>query len=318
MRAILNVGADLSETGIAASAASPAPAAAPFARAGHAAYLLTGLVFHERRRPAQHAFRYALFQICCDLDRLDTLGRWWFGVNRTRLFSFDTHDYGPRDGRALAPWMREQLAQAGIPADGAIWLQAIPRIAGHAFNPVAFWYCYDRAGRLRALYADVRNTFGAHHGYLLSAPDHAPIDDHTELHCRKTFHVSPFCRVEGRYTFRVRQRDAHLTVAIDYDDGDDAKDHASGHGKSHDNGPLLRTSISMRAEPLDARRAWRALALQPFNTLAVVLRIHWQALRLWRLRVPFYGKTPPAPSSMQNAAPNDTSPTRHPDHEVRS
>ncbi|QGZ65791.1 DUF1365 family protein [Paraburkholderia acidisoli] len=307
--------------------------APPFARAAlqpPAAYWLTGLVYHERRRPVRHAFTYALFQVCCDLDRLDAADNRWFGVNRRRLLSLDTRDYGPRDGRALAPWMRAQLAEAGIPADGAIWLQAIPRIAGYAFNPVAFWYCYDRDGRLRALYADVRNTFGAYHGYLLSAPGHAPIDEHTELRCRKTFHVSPFCRVEGRYTFRVRQREAHLTVAIDYhddtndsDDSDDA-DHGPGAG------PLLRTSVALRADPLDAARALQAVALQPFNALAVVLRIHWQALRLWRLRVPFFGKTPPAPRRAQasprssaGSASNtpdtpDASLTRHPDHEVRS
>lgn len=272
-----------------------AHAARPGAEA-HAACLLTGRVVHERLRPAHHAFAYPLFQICCDLDRLDALRCGWFGIDRRRVFSLDTRDYGPRDGRALAPWMRARLAEAGIPADGAIWLQTLPRIFGYAFNPVSFWYCYDRAGRLRALYADVRNTFGAHHGYLLSAADHAPIGDATELQCRKTFHVSPFCRVEGHYLFRVRQHGARLVTAIDYADG---------------LGVLLRTAIAMRAEPLDARRAFGALLRQPLLTPGVVLRIHWQALRLWLKRVPFFGKHPPAPH-----APN--APLRPTDHEARS
>jgi uncharacterized protein len=266
---------------------------APFVCGGHAGYLLTGRVVHERLRPQRHAFAYLLFQVCCDLDRLDALESAWFGVNRPRLFALDIRDYGPRDGRALAPWMRERLAEAGIPADGPIWLQTLPRILGHAFNPVSFWYCYDRAGYLRALYADVRNTFGGHHGYLLSAPEHAPIGETTELRCRKTFHVSPFCRVEGHYLFRVRQRGTRLTTAIDYADNQ---------------GMLLRTAISMRAQPLDARRALCALVRQPFVTPGVVLRIHWQALRLWCKRVPFYGKNPATPAPA----------VRRPDHEARS
>jgi uncharacterized protein len=273
---------------------------APFAHEGHAAYLLTGRVAHQRLRPARHAFAYPLFQVCCDLDRIDTLEGGWIGVHSGWPFRLDLRDYGPRDGRALAPWMRARLAEAGIPADGAIWLQTIPRIFGYAFNPVSFWYCYDRTGCLRALYADVRNTFGGHHGYLLSAPGHAPIGSTTELHCRKTFHVSPFCRVEGHYRFRVQQRGARLTTAIDYADGV---------------GPLLRTVISLHAEPLDGRSAWRAVARQPLNAFAVVFRIHWQALRLWLKRVPFHGRNP-APIATE-AMRGETSQASQPDHEAR-
>jgi DUF1365 family protein len=176
------------------------------------------------------------------------------------------------------------------------------------FNPVSFWYCYDRAGRLRALYADVRNTFGAHHGYLLSASRHAPIDDDTVLVRRKTFHVSPFCDVVGEYAFRVRQRGDHLLVAIDYHD---------------DDGLLLRTALAMQAGPLTATRACRALARQPLNAIDVVVRIHWQALRLWLKRVPFYGRTPPTrpPCADTLLSPSaQASPPCRPaisDHEVR-
>ncbi|WP_042296793.1 DUF1365 domain-containing protein [Paraburkholderia bannensis] len=255
----------------------------------HAGLLLTGRVVHERLRPVRHAFAYPLFQVCCDLDRLDALASWWFGIDRWRVFALATRDYGPRDGSALAPWMRARLAEAAIPVDGPIWLQTVPRLFGHAFNPVSFWYCHDRAGNLRALYADVRNTFGAHHGYLLSASGHAPIDAHTTLVCRKVLHVSPFCRVEGDYAFRVIQRDDTLAVRINYQDAE---------------GLLLRTALAMHAAPLSASRAFAALARSPGNAIGVLLRIHWQALRLWLKRVPFLGKTPGA------RAP-------HPQHEAR-
>ncbi|MCM2485525.1 DUF1365 domain-containing protein [Burkholderia glumae] len=278
---------------------------APFARDGSAARLLVGHVMHERLRPVRHAFRYALFQVCCDVERLDELHGAWFGIDRWRPLGLATRDYGPRDGQPLGPWLRARLAEAGIPADGPIWLQTIPRIFGYAFNPVSFWYCYDRQGRLRALYADVRNTFGAHHGYLLSAPHHAPIRDATELRCRKTFHVSPFCDVAGDYAFRMRQRGDHLAVAIDYRD---------------ERGLLLRTAIAMRAGPLSVPRALGALARQPLNAINVVVRIHWQALRLWLRRVPFHGKTPPAlrlPAAPAASPAPQAGPSPRSDHEVR-
>ncbi|CAM2141387.1 Cyclopropane fatty acid synthase [Pararobbsia alpina] len=252
-----------------------------------AARLLTGYVSHARLRPVRHAFRYPVFQVLCDLGRLDELPRWWFGVDRTRLVSIHASDFGPRDGRPLDAWMRERLAQEGIPANGAIWLQAIPRIAGYAFNPVCFWYCHDTEGRLRALYADVRNTFGEHHGYLLSAPDHEPITDDSVLMTRKTFHVSPFCDVDGHYAFRVRRDGRRLVVCIDYDDA---------------TGPLLRTAIGMHIEPFDGRRVCRVLLTQPFVAVGVMARIHWQALRLWIKRVPFHGTTPPSAASGSTSA----------------
>ncbi|VVE20824.1 cyclopropane fatty acid synthase [Pandoraea cepalis] len=242
------------------------------------AWLLRGLVTHERLHPVRHAFTYSMFQIACDVGRLDALRSRWFALDRRRPLALKSADYGPRDGSALLPWMRARLAEAGIPADGAVWLQTIPRMAGYAFNPVSFWYCHDRQGNLRALYADVRNTFGQHHGYLLSADDHAPIRGDTRLVCRKVFHVSPFCDVQGQYEFRVRRKGAIWSVAIDYRVGDAL---------------LLRTAIAMRAEPFTGRRVLFAVLSQPFNALNVVIRIHWQALRLWLKRVPFFGKTPP-------------------------
>ncbi|MDE1183493.1 DUF1365 domain-containing protein [Paraburkholderia sp.] len=247
-----------------------------------AAWLLTGRVMHERLRPARHRFAYPVFCVRCDLARLDSLDSAWFGVNRWAPLSLHARDHGPCDGSDLGDWMRAQLSDAGIPADGAIWLQAFPRVFGYAFNPVSFWFCHDSAGALRALFAEVRNTFGARHGYLLSAPDHAPITSSTELQCRKVLHVSPFCRVEGGYTFRVHESRQRTSVAIDYHDAD---------------GLLIRTMLGGRLAPLTRAAALGALARQPLLTLGVVARIHWQALRLFIKRVPFYGKHPaPAPS----------------------
>jgi uncharacterized protein len=241
--------------------------------------LLTGRVMHERLRPAHHRFEYPIVFVRVDVSRLDDLPRAWFGIDRPRLLGLRNRDYGPRDGSALEPWMRARLAEAHIPADGAIHLLSIPRVFGCGFNPVSFWLCHDRAGALRALYADVRNTFGEHHGYLLSAPGHAPITGDTTLTCRKILHVSPFCDVQGGYAFRVRRHGERLSVSIDYHD---------------DDGLLIRTAIGLRARPLSFGLACRTLLRQPMLAAGVIVRIHWQALLLWIKRVPFHGAQPPS------------------------
>ncbi|QYY34094.1 DUF1365 domain-containing protein (plasmid) [Cupriavidus pinatubonensis] len=245
-----------------------------------AAWLLRCRVMHERLRPARHRFVYPTFCLRVDIDALPNLRRWWFGVDHPRLVSLYTRDYGPRDGTGLGRWIRPRLADLGLPDDGPIWLQTSPRIFGYAFNPVSFWYCYDKAGALRALVADVNNTFGDHHAYLVTAPDLGAIQASTVLATRKCLHVSPFNTVQGHYAFQVRETDDVAHVGIDYYDD-------SG-------GLVLRTSIGGRKAPLTLGGMMTILASQPWAAIAVIVRIHWQALRLWRMSVPFHGKQPPS------------------------
>ncbi|HQW39041.1 MAG TPA: DUF1365 family protein, partial [Usitatibacteraceae bacterium] len=56
---------------------------------------------------------------------------------------------------------------------------------------------------------------------------------------------------------------------------------------------LLVTWIDGKAESIGARSLARAFVGYPFLTAGVVARIHWQALRLWLKRVPFFSKPEP-------------------------
>ncbi|SDD55311.1 hypothetical protein SAMN05216345_11113 [Cupriavidus sp. YR651] len=242
------------------------------------AWLIHSHVMHDRLRPVRNRFVYPVFCLRLNLEALPLLQRWWFGVDRPGIVSLRTRDYGPCDGSDLAGWMRTHLRAAGLPDDGEIWLQTFPRIFGHVFNPVSFWYCHDRNGDLRALLAEVTNTFGGRHAYLVTTPDLGPIHETSVLATRKSLHVSPFNVVCGHYAFHVRETQNTAYTGIDYFD---------------DSGLLLRTSIGGRKMPLTGRAMLEALLRQPWITLSVVVRIHWQALKLWRLSVPFHGKHPP-------------------------
>lgn len=239
------------------------------------AYLLRGQVLHERLRPVLHRFLYPVFCVRLNLARLDEVSNAWFGVDKRRLISVRTRDFGPRDGSSLEAWMRDQLLQIGLPIDGEIWLQTFPRMFGIVFNPVSFWYCHDRSGGLRAVLAEVNNTFGETHRYLLAHPDQAVIDADTPLQCAKQMHVSPFCEVRGFYRFRFRDTAEAALVGIDYDDGE---------------GVLIHTSVGGTMQALDRQSALRALLRQPLMSASIIVKIHWQAWKLWRKRVPFFRK----------------------------
>ncbi|MYM39777.1 DUF1365 domain-containing protein [Duganella qianjiadongensis] len=243
----------------------------------HAAQLLQGQVMHARLRPTAHRFVYPVCYVRLNLDQLEQAGTRWFGIDRWRPLSVRTRDYGPRDGSSLALWMRQLLASHGVAADGAIWLQTFPRVFGYVFNPVSFWHCHDAQGQLRAVLAEVNSTFGETHRYLLTLG--GADGRHHSVQASKHMHVSPFCAVEGHYRFRFRLAQPAHSTSIDYYDAQ---------------GLLLRTSVSGRPRPLDDRAVLAALLRFPLLGVGIVARIHWQALRLWLKRVPFF-RQPQAP-----------------------
>ncbi|WP_382152972.1 DUF1365 domain-containing protein [Hydrogenophaga sp. ANAO-22] len=245
-----------------------------------------GQVRHTRHRPRHHAFAYATCFLMLPMRSLRAHGPGALARNRSAALSFHDTDHG--DGRADSlGWLDEVLHQHGIhDAQGEVWLHTYPRMLGYSFKPVSFWYCHRPDGSLRAVLAEVNNTFGERHCYLLDAPRYGQ-----PCEAAKVFHVSPFCPVRGRYRFvfmRTQGPTARTVARIDYFDG-------AGEAA------LLNTSVSGELLPLDARTLRRALWSHPAMTLGVIARIHWQALRLWWQKAPFF-RQPPAPGDFVTAA----------------
>ena len=248
-----------------------------------------GQVRHTRLKPRHHAFAYPTYFLMLPMrsmaiknnsnDRPADKRKSPFSFNKSAALSFFDCDHGdgrgPAQGGSLA-WLDELLHAEGIhDADGEVWLHCYPRVLGFAFKPVSFWYCHTPGGALRAVVVEVNNTFGERHCYLLDSPRFG-----VEQRAAKVFHVSPFCPVEGGYRFRfMLTPDRSRTVArVDFDDAQ---------------GPVIETSVSGALEPLNAHSVRRAVWRYPAMTLGVVLRIHWQAVKLFIKKAPFFGKPPP-------------------------
>jgi DUF1365 family protein len=251
-----------------------------------------GGVRHTRLVPVRNAFAYATYFLMLPMRSMRSHGAGALAHNHWAPLSFYDRDHGdgrgPEQGGALG-WVEDLLRSEGIgngddtseqdPADGEIWLHCYPRVLGHTFKPVSFWYCHRKDGTLRAIVVEVNNTFGERHCYFLNHPHYGQ-----EHRADKVFHVSPFCPVEGGYRFRFMTTPDQLrTVArIDFDDT---------------RGPVIETSVHGVLEPLTRQAVRRALWRYPAMTLGVVARIHWQALRLFIKSAPFFRK-PPAPSEL--------------------
>ncbi|MES2890043.1 MAG: DUF1365 domain-containing protein [Pseudomonadota bacterium] len=248
------------------------------------ALLGTGQVRHRRLRPQANRFAYPTYFLMLPMRQLRAQPSEGLRRNRWGLMSFFDADHGDGRSDSLA-WLESVLATEGVQdAIGEVWLHCYPRVLGHTFKPVSFWYCHRADGGLAAVVVEVNNTFGERHCYFLQGP---ALAFGQEVEARKVFHVSPFCEVQGRYRFRFMRTftgdaagSGRTVVRIDHDDGQ---------------GPLLQTSVSGRVSPFTPQAARAAFFSMPLMTLGVVARIHWQALRLTLKRVPFLRK-PPAPS----------------------
>jgi len=260
---------------------SPAETVAERRTTAIAGGLSLATVFHKRLRPKANAFRYGVFYVCINLADIDRLRRPLFSLDRFNLLSFHRKDHGPRTGGDLEAWIRGLLKDNGLETiDGDIVLHCHPRLLGYAFNPISLWFCHDRAGALRAVLCEVKNTFGERHLYLVAHADSRPIEPSDWLQARKVFHVSPFLPVEGFYRFRFRLDENGVRADIHYHDAE---------------GPMLLTYVEGTRRNLTTASALGAVLRHPLMTLMVVGRIHYQAARLLLKKARFFRKpAPPA------------------------
>ncbi len=234
---------------------------------------IAGQTWHGRRGAVRNAFRYGIDYVLIDAEAevrgsgsFARNGRGLFGRNRRGLFSLHDSDHGgaPRQGQGAA-WVRGVLAAHDIDLPGPVHLLAQPRVLGHVFNPVSFWLCHDDAGILRAVIAEVSNTFGDRHSYLCRHDDGRAITGEDTIRAAKIFHVSPFQPIVGEYTFRFDITRRRIDITIDYARG---------------NGGLVATLTGDR-RPLTNAGMIRAALRRPFGSRRVLGLIHWQAIKLW-------------------------------------
>jgi uncharacterized protein len=210
--------------------------------------LYRATISHLRRGPAVHRFRHGSFLWLIDSDYPPRLP--W---PLRPLARFEPSDHA--DIRAV-------LADHGLTASRIVALTT-PRTLGYVFNPLSVYWCYRGDGSLSARVAEVHNTRGQRHTYLLPP--------HGTPRLKKQLDVSPFHPKHGSYRMRISDPGPRLVVAV------------SLHPESGE--PFTATLVGKRV-PASALNLLRLLARYPWPGLRVALLIRFEAARLWAKRIP--------------------------------
>ena len=248
-----------------------------------ACILVPSQIHHTRHGTPSHFLRRKGLSIWIDLDDLDTANRQstLFSVDRFNLLSFAQRDYGPnyrhrKPVESLAGYAR-RLAGELCPdvVIASVHLLTFPRVLGVAFNPVSVYVLRDGDGRDALLIYEVHNTFGDLHSYA-GVPNH----DSAVLHATKLFHVSPFFPMDGEYRLMIRGggADKRVRVLMRY----------LCNGSA-------RLTATLRGTP-ERMTTWgivKALCKTGQWPLRPLMSIHFEAVKLWIKKVPFYRRPEP-------------------------
>lgn len=238
------------------------PAAAPL--------LYRCVVRHVRTGPVRYALRHRTSLWLVDLDRPPYLPR-----ALRPLARFEARDHFGGTAPSLRAALDAFLAARGEPPpSGPVLMLAHPRRFGHVFNPLTVYWCHRADGSLACVVAEVHNTYGERHAYLLR-PDGAG-----RAEVRKEFYVSPFNPVDGHYRMRLPPPGARLDLTIRLERPGGAPFTATVRGRAGPAGPaaVLRTAL---------REPW------PTPAVAWAIRVH--GIRLWLRGLPVRPRPPHRP-----------------------
>jgi DUF1365 family protein len=234
-----------------------------------------------------------------DLDEMDKLANklFFFGLNKINLYSFRDSDhfkfvnnyhgeadiiskekikyqadkYKNKTTKERIGIMIEELGLNFEP--DKVYLLTNVRTFGYVFNPVSFYYCFDKAGQLRALFSEVNNTYLQQKMYYSVIKD--PNEEVYKEKQRKNYYISPFIDYDTDLEWTFSTPGEKLKMQIDSVKGDNAV--------------LTTNLIGSRRELTNINLLYLFLRY-PFYNFMVIIIIHFQALKLWFKKVPLHGK----------------------------
>ena len=237
-----------------------------------------GQVSHRRFAPREHSFKYRIFYLYLDLDELDKVfnKRWFWSTKKPAFARFCESDHFCEDNKTLKQTISDLVENStGNRPTGPIRLLTHLRYFGYVFNPVSFYYCFNKDDtRVETIVAEVNNTpWGERHLYVLPDKDNIAEGRHMQFNREKQFHVSPFMPMDIDYDWVFSVPDKTLSV------------HMKNYRTEE---KIFDATLGLKRKPITALNSASMLTRYPFMTLKVIFAIYWQALRLIIKKVPLF------------------------------
>ncbi|MGQ0481726.1 MAG: DUF1365 domain-containing protein [Pseudonocardia sp.] len=242
-------------------------------------------VTHLRTQRIRRSFTHRTYLWLVDLDELPAMPRWLASFAR-----FEARDHcGPTDedpalpGRSIRDNLENWLATRGVALDGGqVLMLAHARCLGYVFNPISLFWCHRPDGALECVVAEVHNTYGGQHRYLLRT------DPSGLAEVDKDFYVSPFLTVDGHYRMRVPLPGERLAVSV---------------ALHQDGGRALTAAVTGIRRQATPGELLRVLVRRPLVTHRTSALIRRHGVALWLRRIPVVARLPrpPAPEAASTA-----------------
>lgn len=222
---------------------------------------------HVRTVPTRSEFSHRVYYWLVDLDELPRLPRWLRPLAR-----FESRDHLGDPGRSIKDNVVGFLSANGVDLTGGrVLMLANARSFGHVFNPISVHWCYTKIGELACIVAEVHNTYGERHAYLLRP------DPGGRVQQDKEFYVSPFLSVDGRYLMRFSSPGDKLSVTI---------------ALRQEQATVFTATLRGTRRPATTRSLVREVARRPAVSLLTSAWIRLHGLRLWAGGLPVMSRTP--------------------------
>jgi uncharacterized protein len=219
------------------------------------------IIRHVRTTPVANSFSYHSYQWLVDLDALPRLHPLLRPLAR-----FVPSDHLGDPAHSIRQNVDRFLALHDIDLHGGtVRMLANARVFGYAFNPLSVYWCHHASGELACVLAEVHNTYGQRHCYVLRT------DSRGRATAAKAFYVSPFYPVEGRYQMSLPEPGDRLSLAITF---------------WPSAGPPFVASVRGTRRPATSRQVLATAIRQPWPTAAVTARIHAQGVKLYARGLP--------------------------------
>ena len=254
--------------------------------------LYEGQVRHRRFAPREHSFAYRVFYAYLDLDELEQVfsQRWLWSTKHPALAWFKRSDYLGDKHVPLKQAVMDRVEEVtGQRPQGPIRLLTHLRYFGLVFNPVSFYYCFDKNDtHVECIVAEITNTpWGERYAYVLPVSNSTSTTRHLQYEMKKDFHVSPFMPMEIDYQWFFSTPEVKLNVHM---------------VNLHQDKKMFDATLTLAYKPMTTGNCARALTRYPFMTLKVIAAIYWQALKLFAKGIPFYTHPPKLDSTQTGGA----------------